>query len=49
VDLAAESGGNCEYTAMGERVVTESGIVVLGYTDLPSRLASQVTKQEGYI
>ena len=42
VDLAAESGGNCEYTVRGERIVTEGGVVVLGYTDLPSRLASQV-------
>ena len=40
VDLAAEQGGNCEATKPGE-VVTRHGVHVVGYTDLPSRLASQ--------
>jgi len=40
VDLAAEQGGNCELTVPGE--VTEvDGVTVIGYTDLPSRLAAQ--------
>ncbi|GAX81839.1 hypothetical protein CEUSTIGMA_g9267.t1 [Chlamydomonas eustigma] len=43
VDLAAESGGNSEYTVKGERYVTDKGVVVLGYTDLPSRLAAQAS------
>ena len=42
MDLASEAGGNCEYTVKGERFVTDKGVVVLGYTDLPSRLAAQV-------
>ena len=40
VDLAAEQGGNCEATVPG-KVVTRHGVHVVGYTDLPSRLASQ--------
>ena len=40
VDLAAEQGGNCEATVPGE-VVTRHGVHVIGYTDLPSRLAAQ--------
>jgi H+-translocating NAD(P) transhydrogenase subunit alpha len=38
VDLAAENGGNCELTKPGE-VVECYGVHILGYTDLPSRLA----------
>jgi H+-translocating NAD(P) transhydrogenase len=39
VDLAAEAGGNCEYTVPGELFRTPSnGVAVIGYTDLPSRL-----------
>jgi NAD(P) transhydrogenase subunit alpha len=39
VDLAAEQGGNCEYTKPGDAVV-EHGVHVVGYTDLPSRMAA---------
>ena len=41
VDLAAERGGNCDLTVAGERTVTNNGVVILGYTDLPSRMAAQ--------
>ncbi len=40
VDLAAEQGGNCELTKADE-VVQVSGVSIIGYTDLPSRLATQ--------
>jgi NAD(P) transhydrogenase subunit alpha len=40
VDLAAEQGGNCELTEPGE-VVEAHGVTIIGYTDLPSRLAAQ--------
>src|SRR3954469_8334147 len=40
VDLAAEQGGNCELTEPGQ-VVTKHGVTIIGYTDLPSRLARQ--------
>ena len=37
VDMAAESGGNCEATRAGERVI-DHGVVVLGPLNLPSAL-----------
>ena len=40
VDLAAEQGGNCELTEPG-KVVVKHGVTIIGYTDLPSRLAKQ--------
>jgi NAD(P) transhydrogenase subunit alpha len=40
VDMAAEQGGNCELTSPGE-VVVRHGVTIIGYTDLPSRLARQ--------
>ncbi len=43
VDLAAEQGGNCEYTVPGE-VVTVQGVTILGWTDLPSRLPGQASQ-----
>ena len=42
VDLAAETGGNCELTEPGE-VVVKNGVTIIGYTDLPSRLATQAS------
>src|SRR5690606_40281707 len=40
VDLAAEQGGNCELTEPG-KVIEHSGVTIIGYTDLPSRLPGQ--------
>jgi len=40
VDLAAESGGNCEVTVPGKASVHE-GVTIIGYTDFPSRLPTQ--------
>jgi H+-translocating NAD(P) transhydrogenase subunit alpha len=40
VDMAAEQGGNCELTQPGTAVV-KHGVTIIGYTDLPSRLAKQ--------
>ena len=40
VDMAAERGGNCELTEPGQAVV-KHGVTIVGYTDLPSRLAKQ--------
>ncbi|GLU31648.1 Re/Si-specific NAD(P)(+) transhydrogenase subunit alpha [Trinickia caryophylli] len=40
VDMAAEQGGNCELTRRGE-VVVAGGVTIVGYTDLPSRMATQ--------
>jgi NAD(P) transhydrogenase subunit alpha len=41
VDLAAEKGGNVEGTVMDEKVVTDNGVTIIGYTDFPSRMATQ--------
>jgi NAD(P) transhydrogenase subunit alpha len=41
VDLAAEKGGNAEGTVMDEKVVTDNGVTIIGYTDFPSRMAAQ--------
>lgn len=43
VDLAAEQGGNCECTIPGE-AVEHCGVTVIGYTDLPSRLATHASQ-----
>ena len=41
VDLAAERGGNCELTKPDQKVVSPNGVTIIGYTDFPSRMASQ--------
>jgi NAD(P) transhydrogenase subunit alpha len=41
VDLAAEKGGNCKLTVADEKIVTENGVTIIGYTDFPSRMATQ--------
>jgi NAD(P) transhydrogenase subunit alpha len=46
VDLAAEQGGNCELTKAGEIVVAH-GVFIIGFTDLPSRMASQASQLLG--
>jgi NAD(P) transhydrogenase subunit alpha len=38
VDLAAERGGNCPLTEAG-KVVVKHGVTLIGYVDLPSRMA----------
>ena len=44
VDLAAESGGNCELTVAGETVVTPNGVRILGPRNLPSELARHASQ-----
>ena len=41
VDLAAERGGNCELTEKDKKIVTDNGVTIVGYTDIPSRMAAQ--------
>ncbi len=43
VDLAAERGGNAEGTVPDEKVVTDNGVTIIGYTDFPSRMAAQAS------
>jgi len=47
VDLAASGGGNCELTVPGERVVSENGVVILGWTDLTSRMPRHTSQLFG--
>jgi NAD(P) transhydrogenase subunit alpha len=42
VDMAAEQGGNCELTEPG-KIVVKHGVIIIGYTDLPSRLPRQAS------
>ncbi len=46
VDLAAEQGGNCELTKKN-KVSRRHGVTIIGYTDLPSRLAAQSSQLYG--
>jgi len=43
VDLAAERGGNCDLTVKDQKVVSPNGVTVVGYTDFPSRMATQAS------
>jgi len=47
VDMAAGQGGNVEGSVAGERIVTANGVIILGYTDLASRLAAQASQLYG--
>lgn len=47
VDMAAGQGGNVEGSVAGERVVTDNGVIILGYTDLASRLSAQASQLYG--
>ena len=46
VDLAAEQGGNCKLSKAGE-IVKVHGVSIIGYTDLPSRMAAQASQLYG--
>jgi H+-translocating NAD(P) transhydrogenase subunit alpha len=46
VDLAAEQGGNCEVTKPNESYKYK-GVTIIGYTDLPSRMAAQSSQLYG--
>jgi H+-translocating NAD(P) transhydrogenase subunit alpha len=43
VDLAAERGGNCDLTVPDQKVVSDNGVTIVGYTDFPSRMAAQAS------
>ena len=47
VDLAAQTGGNCALTVADQVTVTPNGVKIIGYTDLPSRLATQSSQLYG--
>ncbi|MEE9374941.1 MAG: Re/Si-specific NAD(P)(+) transhydrogenase subunit alpha [Rhizobiaceae bacterium] len=43
VDLAAERGGNCDLTVKDKKIETKNGVTIIGYTDFPSRMATQAS------
>ena len=43
VDLAAERGGNCDLTVMDQKIVSDNGVTIVGYSDFPSRMAAQAS------
>ncbi len=47
VDMAAANGGNAALTRTDERVVTDGGVTILGYTDLAGRLPAQTSQLYG--
>ena len=47
VDLAAATGGNVEGTVADERVVTDGGVTLLGWTDLAGRMPAQASQLYG--
>lgn len=47
VDMAAGHGGNVEGSVAGEKVVTENGVTIIGYTDLAGRLPAQASQLYG--
>ena len=40
VDLAVEQGGNCPLSKADELVITENGVTIAGFANLPGRLAA---------
>jgi NAD(P) transhydrogenase subunit alpha len=40
IDLAAETGGNCELCVRGQTIVTDNGVTIVGNVNVPSRLAN---------
>ncbi len=44
VDLAAETGGNCELTVPGEIVTSPNGVTIVGTRNLPSTVATNASQ-----
>jgi H+-translocating NAD(P) transhydrogenase subunit alpha len=44
VDLAAETGGNCELTKPGETFTTDNGVIIAGPLNLPSSMAEHASQ-----
>jgi NAD(P) transhydrogenase subunit alpha len=44
VDLAVESGGNVEGSRLGEIVTTPHGVKIIGYANMPSRIAADASQ-----
>jgi NAD(P) transhydrogenase subunit alpha len=44
VDMAAEMGGNCELTEAGKEIVTDNGVRIIGFTNLPATMPASATQ-----
>ena len=44
VDLAGDSGGNCELTEAGKTIVSENGVKVISPVNLPSDMATNASQ-----
>ncbi|KRE39502.1 NAD(P) transhydrogenase subunit alpha [Janibacter sp. Soil728] len=47
IDMAAGSGGNVAGSVADERIVTDNGVRIIGYTDLAGRLPTQASQLFG--
>ncbi len=41
--MAVESGGNVEGSKCGENVVTDNGVTILGYSNIPSTVSTEAS------
>src|SRR5690625_275507 len=44
IDLAALTGGNCTLTEPGQKITTDNGVTIIGYTDMMNRLPTQAAQ-----
>jgi NAD(P) transhydrogenase subunit alpha len=44
IDMAAEMGGNTELTEAGKEIVTDNGVRIIGFTNLPATMPSSATQ-----
>jgi proton-translocating NAD(P)+ transhydrogenase subunit alpha len=44
IDMAAEAGGNCELTEPGREIVTDNGVRIIGFTNLPATMPGSATQ-----
>ncbi|WP_142502603.1 Re/Si-specific NAD(P)(+) transhydrogenase subunit alpha [Klebsiella sp. 2680] len=47
VDLAAQTGGNCELTEPDKCITSDNGVKIIGYSDLPARMPAQASQLYG--
>ncbi|MGH2455957.1 MAG: Re/Si-specific NAD(P)(+) transhydrogenase subunit alpha [Candidatus Limnocylindria bacterium] len=44
IDMAAEMGGNTELTEAGKEIVTDNGVRIIGFTNLPASMPASATQ-----
>jgi NAD(P) transhydrogenase subunit alpha len=44
VDMAVAAGGNCPLSKPDQIVTTDNGVQIVGYTNLPSRIAADASQ-----